>query len=100
MLVAALALALGAGWLVYPHDCLVADAEVEVEVLAEPSPPGYPSTNPTPNRVVGKITASQRAAIWYSGYEKDYLYYKVRLPDGTWGYVVSGCKAHVRQSCR
>jgi hypothetical protein len=94
----ALAVALAAGWLIYPHDCLVAGSEVEV--VAEPSPAGYPSTKPQPNRVVERLSPGQRVRIWYTGYGKDFAYYKVRLPGGTWGYVISGSKARVMKNCR
>lgn len=90
----ALAIGLAVGWIIYPNHCIVVEGGT-VNVLLNPSPLDYPSTRPLPSSVVGVLAPGERTRIWYTGYEKDYAYYKVRLPGGTWGYVISGREARV-----
>lgn len=65
---------------------IVADAPLQV--LENPSPLDYPSTNPLPNKVLDTIPAGGRVLVTGRDYEKDYMYYRVTLPDGRKGFVI------------
>jgi hypothetical protein len=67
---------------------IVADAPLQV--LEHPSPLDYPSTSPLPNRVLATVPAGGRLLVVGSGYQKDYIYYQVKLADGRKGFVIRG----------
>jgi hypothetical protein len=66
--------------------------DTAVPLLEKPSPLGYPSTRPIPNRVIrmldpGEYTYSRRT------YDKDFVVYGLELPDGTHGHIIGGDEA-------
>src|SRR6267154_3949196 len=67
---------------------LVADAPLMV--LKEPYPAGYPTTKPIPNSIVAALSLGQRVKVTGDGYGKDFMYYRVALPDAGSGYVIYG----------
>jgi hypothetical protein len=67
---------------------LVADAPLMV--LKEPHPAGYPTTKPIPNSIVATLAVGQRVNVTGDGYGKDFMYYRVALPDAGAGYVIYG----------
>ena len=65
---------------------IVADAPLQV--LEKPSPLDYPSTSPLPNKLLETVPAGSRLLVTDRDYEKDYMYYRVKLPDGRTGFVI------------
>lgn len=63
-------------------------ADEPLQVLERPSPIDYPTTNPLPNSVLDTLPPGTRLAVTESGIEKDYMYYRVELPDGRKGFVI------------
>jgi hypothetical protein len=60
-----------------------------VPLLEAPYPLDYPSTSPRPNRKLRDVEKG-RFDLLDRVLGKDYLVYRVRLTDGTVGYLVSG----------
>ena len=58
------------------------------EVLENPYPMKYPSTKPLPNKVIGVLHRADKVKILSQEFGKDYLVYKIRLTDGSIGYVI------------
>jgi len=63
-------------------------ADDAVAVLAQPSPLGYPSSNPIPNSTLATLSKGQRVKITDTRYMKDFMYHEVILADGRRGYVI------------
>jgi hypothetical protein len=59
-----------------------------VDVVQEPFPPGYPSSNPVKNRVIATLRRVERLHVGEEDYGKDYAYYAVKLLSGQKGYVI------------
>jgi hypothetical protein len=76
---------------------IVADAPLDV--LERPAPPDYPSTAPLPNGVLHRAAAGEQLDVVEKAYEKDFMYYRVKLADGRTGYVIAraGALHEVRQ---
>ena len=63
-------------------------ADAPLQVLENASPLDYPSTNPRPNKVLDTVPVGGRLLVIGREYEKDYMYYRVELPDGRTGFVI------------
>lgn len=63
-------------------------ADVPLDVLERPSPMGFPSSSPVPNRVLETVPVGGKLRVTGRDYEKDYMYYRVKLPDGRTGFVI------------
>lgn len=64
--------------------------EGPTELLKEPYPIGYPSTNPHPNEIVSVLKKGDVGEVLSYDYGKDYKYYKVKMNDGKIGYLIFG----------
>ncbi len=60
----------------------------QIDVLKNPYPMNYPSSNPMQNSVIDVLSKGERVKILGHIYGKDYLVYKVRLGNGRIGYVI------------
>lgn len=63
-------------------------ADDTVAVMEKPSPADYPSTNPIPNTVIAMLAKGERIKVKDTGYNKDFMYHEVVLPDGRRRYVI------------
>lgn len=59
-----------------------------VDVVEEPYPLGYPSSNPVKNRVIATLHQGERLLVGEEDYGKDYAYCAVKLLSGQSGYVI------------
>jgi SH3 domain-containing protein len=57
----------------------------QIDVVDAPFPPGYPSSN---SHKVATLRKGERVRVRGEAYAKDYMYYKVELPNGQRGYVI------------
>ena len=60
----------------------------QIDVLEQPYPLNYPSTNPKPNRVIAVLEKGEKVEVVNDRYGKNYLVYKIHLKDGRTGYVI------------
>ena len=72
------------------------EIEQPTELLEQPYPLGYPSSQPQPNTVLRTLTPGERVAILSDRYEKDFHVYTVRDSAGNQGYVI-GRRPGVRE---
>lgn len=66
---------------------IVADAPLDV--LEHPSPLDYPSTGPFPNSILQRVAPGDQLVVVAKANEKDFMYYRVKLPSGRTGYVIA-----------
>ncbi|MBN1907071.1 MAG: hypothetical protein JW927_18475 [Deltaproteobacteria bacterium] len=64
--------------------------EGPANLLKNPYPLNYPSTNPQPNEVISNLKAGDEGEVLDWSYEKDYKVYKVKMKDGKIGYLIHG----------
>lgn len=69
------------------HESLLVQGEAQL--LENPYPMGYPSSDPKPNKSI-KLLKNERVVIIDEHIDKDYLVYKVRTLDGLEGYLLAG----------
>jgi hypothetical protein len=60
----------------------------QIDVVDQPYPPNYPSTNAINLRTIATIYRRDRVYVCDQEAEKDYMYYMVELPSGQRGYVI------------
>jgi len=67
--------------------------EGKADLLEEPYPMGYPSSDPHPNRILAGLN-NERVTILSERVDKDFKVYRVRTADGKVGYVLGAATIH------
>jgi glutamate racemase len=75
-----------------PSSAVKANGEVEVYVNFPKSEPG--------NKRIALMQAGDSAQVLATRYSKEFMFYKIRLPDGREGYVMAGDDFTVVESPR
>ena len=84
----------GVWWFVHRDPHLVLATSQPTDLLENPSPKDYA----LPNQVITVLEKGTWLKVVQVIYGKDYVAYKVRLPDGRSGYIIGGWGVHVHST--